>query len=230
MRFAILALTFAAFASPVLAGSDTPKDAQKAPGAPAPHIAAPVNSDLLRNAPLPEDYMLGKKEAPVTVIEYASLSCPHCAHFHNAVVPTLEKEYIESGKVRYILRQYPLNEPALKAAMLVDCVGEEGGAERYYTFAKVLFNAQDRWAFDTNFMSSLATFASVGGVSKEKFTACTSDPAREKKILQQRKSAEAELKVNRTPYVFVDAVTYEGNIDAKDFSAALDAALSAKGK
>ncbi len=151
------------------------------------------NSDtaqsLLADAPLPADYYLGKIDAPVTLVEYASFSCPHCAAFHSDVYPTLKEEYIDKGKLLYILRPFPLNEPALKASMLVDCVGEKEGAERYYTFAKVLFNAQKKWAFDHQFLDSLKTFAKVGGVDGETFDACVNDNAREIKLLKVKLDA-----------------------------------------
>ncbi len=190
--------------------------------------AEPVHSELLENAPLPGDFMIGDKKAPVTVIEYASLTCPHCAHFHTEVVPMIEHDYVAKGKVRYILRPYPLNEPALKAAELVDCVGEEGGPERYYTFVKVLFDAQNKWAFDTTYMTALETFAGVGGVPKETFDKCTSDPEREKKILKVRKAATDELKVSHTPYVFVNTLPYEGPPTPESFSKAIEDALAKK--
>src|SRR3954468_7537936 len=97
---------------------------------------------------------MGKPSAPIVMVEYASLSCPHCAHFSNTVLPELEKHYIETGKLRYVLRQFPLNEPALKGAVLLDCVGEQS-KDKYFIFSKVLFDAQDKWAFDGNYMSGL---------------------------------------------------------------------------
>ena len=102
----------------------------------------------LSQAPLSTDYVKGNPDASVVVIEYASLTCPHCAQFFNKQFPTIKEKYIDTGKIRFILRQFPLNEPALKAAVLVDCIGEKEGADRYYTFNHVLFDAQSKWAFD----------------------------------------------------------------------------------
>lgn len=216
------------FASAAAAADNAAAPQTPAASVKPPVAAQPIDSSLLKDAPLSTDFMMGEKDAPVTVIEYASLTCPHCAHFHSAVVPMLENEYISTGKVRYILRQYPLNAPALKAAVLVDCIGEMQGAEQYYTFVKVLFDAQDKWAFDTNYMGALETFASVGGISKEEFQQCINDQEREKKILQIRKSGSEELQVKHTPYIFINDTPVTERITPESFRQLIDARLAGK--
>ncbi|MDE3060625.1 MAG: thioredoxin domain-containing protein [Pseudomonadota bacterium] len=197
------------------------------PGAPEPNLRAPrpENSYLIKDAPLPGDYVMGKTSAPLIMIEYASMSCPHCAHFSNTVLPELQKRYIETGQMRYILRQFPLNEPALKGAMLLDCVGDQN-KEKYFTFAKVLFETQSKWAFDTNFLSNLETIATVGGLSKDQFQHCVNDTEREMKVLKAKKLAEDELKVPHTPYILIGGVPYEGDRSVDAMSAAIDTQLA----
>lgn len=182
-----------------------------------------IDSPSLSNAPLATDYSLGKPNSPVTFIEYASLSCPHCAHFHSQVLPELKKRYIDTGKMIYILRQFPLNEPALKGAMLVDCVGSDSGAERYYTFVRVLFEAQDKWAMDTNFLTSLQSFAGVGGVGKPRFDACMNDSAREIKLLKIKQEASKDLKVTGTPSFYINGRKFDSNPTAENFIQYIDA-------
>lgn len=184
-----------------------------------------VDYAALTKAPLSGDFIMGNKGARVTIVEYASLSCPHCAHFHKDVLPELKKKYIDTGKALYILRQFPINEPALKGALLVDCVGQESGADRYYTFVNVLFNAQNKWAFDPNFLASLETFAKVGGVSKEKFDACMVDSTRELKLLKVKQEATDTLKVNHTPYFFINAHRYDDDVTVERMSAYIDSQL-----
>lgn len=186
-------------------------------------IANPAISD----APLPTDHVLGNKDAKVIMIEYASLSCPHCAHFFESLMPDIQKKYIDTGKIRYILRQYPLNEPALRAAMLVDCMGDQG-TDKYYLFNKVLFDAQGKWAFDGNWQSALETIAGVGGVSKEQFNACLNDPARETKVLKAKLQAMKELKVPHTPYFFIGGEAYNGEISLPALSQFIDSKLAQK--
>ena len=162
------------------------------------------------DAPLKSDFVMGSASAPITMIEYASLSCPHCGHFSATVLPVLQKDYIDTGKMRYILRQFPLNEAALKGAMLLDCIGEQN-PEKYYVFAKVLFDAQSKWAFDSNFMAGLETIATVGGLTKDQFQNCTGTTEREVKVLKQKKLAEDEIKIPHTPYIFIGNEAYEGD-------------------
>ncbi len=184
-----------------------------------------ADSYLIKDAPLRSDYVLGKRNAPVLLIEYASLSCPHCAHFSNTVLPELEKKYINTGKLAYILRQFPLNEPAMRAAMLVDCVGSSS-EEQYYVFSRVLFDAQNRWAFDSNFMEGLETIAGVGGISKAQFKNCVNDKDREVKLLKQKKTDNDELKIPHTPYILIGGEIYTGDNSAADISKFIDAKLA----
>lgn len=184
-----------------------------------------VRSYLVQDAPLRSDYVLGKKNAPVVLVEYASLSCPHCAHFSNVVLPELEKKYINTGKLAYVLRQFPLNEPAMRAAMLVECVGSSS-EEQYYVFSRVLFDAQNRWAFDTNFMQGLETIATVGGLSKQQFKNCVNDKDREMKILQAKKTANDALKIPHTPYIFINGEIYNGDRSLADISKFIDGKLA----
>jgi len=188
-----------------------------------------ASSRLIKDAPLRTDYVMGKRNAPVVIVEYASLSCPHCAHFSNTVLPALEEKYIKTGKVVYILRQFALNEPALRGAMLLDCVGQSD-EEKYYTFARVLFDAQPRWAFDENFMSGLETIATVGGLSKQQFQACVKDMDREMKVLQAKKSANDDLKIPHTPYFFIGGEAYEGPKNVEEISKFIDAKLVSAAK
>lgn len=171
--------------------------------------AEPITSKLILDAPLASDFVMGKKTATLNLVEYASMSCSHCAHFNAAVMPDIKKKYIETGKVRYILRQFPLNEPALKGAMLMECLGEQDQS-KYYTFARVLFDAQNKWAFDANFLSNLETIAAVGGVSKDQFAGCTNSTERESQILQRQKLAKDELKIASTPTIIIGNEQYTG--------------------
>ena len=182
-------------------------------------------SRIIADAPLGDDHVMGKDTAPVLIIEYASFSCPHCAHFSNVVLPELEKKYVETGKVRYILRPFPLNEPALKAAVLAECVGEQS-IERYYVFARVIFDAQNKWAFDGNYMAGLETIANVGGLSREEFMGCVNNTDREMRVLKIKKEANDELKIPHTPYFFIAGEVYAGERTLEAMSKFIDAKLA----
>lgn len=186
-------------------------------------------SSLINRAPLPDDFVMGKDDAPIVMIEYASMTCPHCAHFTNTVLPEIEKKYIQTGKLRYILRQFPLNEPALKAAVLLDCVGAQS-KEKYFVFTKVLFNSQSKWAFDTNYMAGLETIFAVGGVSHQQFQNCLSGTDREMRVLKVKKDAADQLKIPHTPYIFIGGEVYSGEHAVEAMSRFIDAKLAQEKK
>jgi protein-disulfide isomerase len=172
----------------------------------------------------PSDIILGDPDAPVIIVEYASMSCGHCAHFHTNVLPEIKKNYIDAGKVKFIFRHFPLNEPALKAAQLTYC----GGKKRFNTFTKVLFDTQSKWAFDSNYLDSLSTIARVGGISKDQFDACMTNPDLERNLLLQRQEAADQIGVSATPTFFINGNKLEGSWTIERFSAELDKALSGK--
>src|ERR1700739_25881 len=89
-----------------------------------------------------DDRILGNPDAPITIVEYASLTCPHCAHFANDVLPEIKKEWIDTGKAKLVLRDFPLDEPPLRAAMIARCASPD----RFYAFADTFFASQDKWA------------------------------------------------------------------------------------
>jgi protein-disulfide isomerase len=168
------------------------------------------------------DHVLGNNNAPVTIIEYASLSCTHCGDFHRNTLPELKKRYIDTGKARLIMRNFPLNDPALKGAVLVNCLEPE----QYYTFTKVLFELQDKWAFDENFLQNLQKISSIGGVSADKFNSCISNIELEKQILTDRKEAEVELQLRSTPSFFVNGHRIEGARDVEEFGLMIQKVLN----
>ena len=199
--------------------------AQLAANAPAPAAAeatnAPINMELLEVGA--SDRVLGNPDAPVTIVEYASLSCTHCAHFHNDILPKIKENFIDKGKVKLVMRNFPLNEPALRGAMLANCVAPE----QYYTFLKVLFQMQDKWAFSESFKDNLAQIASVGGVSPEQFGKCMVDTNLEKEALEIRKNGEEGLRIQSTPTFFVNGTRLEGAQPFDEFSKVVNSALAA---
>ncbi len=164
---------------------------------------------------------LGKKDARVDVIEYASMSCSHCADFSNTIFPEVSKEYIKTGKIRYVLRHFVLNEPAMKGAQLVECAPKG----KHYKFVKVLFKLQEKWAFTMDTEKALKTIANVGGMSDADFTACMKDKALQDEILQTRLDAEKNLKIEGTPTFFMNGEKVTAVSDFAKFKAALDPIL-----
>ena len=151
------------------------------------------------------DIVFGKASAPVTIIDYSSLSCPHCAHFHNNVLPQLQKEFVDTGKAKIIYRHFPLNAPALRAAQLVNCAPDSQKEK----FLKTLFDMQPQWAFNEGFLTQLRQIASVGGMDSAEFDSCIADKDGENDIVEVRRRGAEEAQVNSTPSFFIDGVKLE---------------------
>lgn len=161
---------------------------------------------------------IGDPDAPVTMIEYSSLTCPHCASFHNNVLPDLKERYIETGKVRMVFRDFPLNEPAVDAAVLAHCAGPD----RYVGFLDVLFQTQDSWASAPNTRDALKQLGKLGGLSDGEMDACFDDEAMVDSILQSRLTGQNEHKVQSTPTFVINGETYAGSRDIEEFADIID--------
>jgi protein-disulfide isomerase len=170
-----------------------------------------------------DDRILGNPEAPITIVEYASLTCPHCAHFENDVLPELKKKWIDSGKVKLVLRDFPLDEPALRAAMIARCAPPD----RFYAYVDTFFAAQDKWVMARDYREALARLVKLGGMGKEEFDNCLKNSALENKIVEGRLVASKELDVNSTPTFFINGAKFSGAPTVEEFDKVLSG-LSAK--
>ena len=170
-----------------------------------------------------DDRILGKPDAPITIIEYASLTCPHCAHFQAEVLPEIKKQWIDTGKAKLVLRDFPLDEEALRAAMIARCAPPA----RYYAFADTFFAAQDKWVRERDYQGALAKLARLGGMGKEEFDACLRNKQLEDSIVESRFVASKTLDVNSTPTFFINGNKFNGAPTAQDFAANLESATTA---
>ena len=167
-----------------------------APDAPKSFADAPV----LPFTVFPEDRVMGDANAPVTIIEYASMTCPHCAHFATEVLPAIKPVLIDSGKVRLVFRDYPLDALALRGAMLVRCAGNE----RAFGMIELLFSRQMVWAASPDPKAALLTIANQAGMNEAQFNACMDDKAVQDAVTQSRVTAEQAYKINSTPSFLVN--------------------------
>jgi len=173
--------------------------------------AKPNNAASWEN---PGDMAIGNPEAPVVVIEYFSLTCPHCWRFHRDTYGALRREFVETGKVRYILRDYPLNLPALDAAKLAHC----GGPERYFGFIETLFQQFEQWTSSEDYVESLAKIGELGNVSEAEFKACLNDKELEARILSVALDGETKYGIASTPSFVVNGKLYQGEMKIERFS------------
>lgn len=154
----------------------------------------------------PDDRILGKTDAPITIIEYASLTCPHCRDFDTETLPQLKAKWIDTGKAKLVLRDYPLDEPAMRAAMIARCAPPE----RFYAFIDTFFRDQEQWAMARDYRAALERLALLGGISKQRFAACIADKAGEDRVVNSRLVATRTLGVNATPTFFINGTKLDG--------------------
>jgi protein-disulfide isomerase len=183
--------------------------------------AAAVQLADATDAIYPDDMYLGKPDAKVTVIEYASLSCPHCANFNKDVLPKIKAEYIDKGLVRWIFRDYPLNRPAFQAAILAHCASPM----RYFSLVDQLFQSQEYWLTQSDPLTALRQIGASVGVDDKAFEACLNDEALKNKILTRVQEANDKYKVDATPTFVIKGVTHAGELPYDDFKKLLDQAL-----
>jgi protein-disulfide isomerase len=194
-------------------------------------MPAPAQADtvplpeLMAPQPMPE-MVLGAKDAPVIVVEYASMTCSHCAHFDKTTFPQIKKDYIDAGKVRWILREFPLDPLAAAAFMLARCIAD-GNTERYYSIVSTLFHQQKTWAVEKPIPPLLA-IAKQAGMSEDKFKTCLSDQKTLDKIQAERQIAIDKFKVKATPTFFIDGTMQSGALTYETMSKLLDEKLKGK--
>jgi protein-disulfide isomerase len=175
----------------------------------SPPIGIPDSSlDLMTPGPL-GDQALGKDDAPVTIIEYASMTCPHCANFHETTFPELKKRYIDTGKVRFIFREFPLDSVAATAAMLARCSGKD----KFFPLVEVLFQQQNTWAVSppASPLPPLLAIAKQAAFTEESFNACRKD----QKVLDGIKwsfDRGSRLGVQSTPSFFINGKLSAGGM------------------
>lgn len=165
----------------------------------------------------PEDRVLGDPDAPVTIFEFASLTCPHCATFHAEVLPELKEQLIDTGAANLVMRHFPLNQLAMQAALVADCVPDA----QYYPFLDVLFRTQDDWAQSSEPMQAVLQTAMLAGAPRDSLTVCMQDEAVLNGVLAVRLRAQGELGVESTPTFFVGGVMLRGVQEYEVFAEAV---------
>ena len=171
---------------------------------------------LMAAGPLP-DIVVGSANAPNTIVEYASMTCPHCAQFQTEVFPQVKAKYIDTGKARYILREFPLDNLAAAASMLARCSGND----RYYPMVDALFSTQESWAVPgVDAKDKLLQIARQAGMSKDEFDKCLTDKELFSKIVQVRQIANDKFQVDSTPTFFINGKRLKGDHQLKDFEVA----------
>jgi protein-disulfide isomerase len=189
-------------------------------GALAEEVASPA--DLATPSPL-GDMILGSPGASVTVIEYASMTCPHCAHFHETVYPKLKADYIDTGKIKFIFREFPLDIKAAAGSMLARCVGKDD-PQKYFAVVDTLFRTQESWV-GADTIGALKRVGKQAGFSDQQVDTCLADQKLLDGIKQTQDNAADKLKVNSTPTFFVNNTVMKGGPEFDDFKKVIDPLL-----
>lgn len=161
------------------------------------------------------------KEPPVTIVEYASMTCTHCAAFHATTYPVLISKYVDTGKVRFILREFPLDELATAAFMLARCAG----ADKRNAMVDLLFQQQHNWAFTNKPVEALEGLVRQTGMSHEAFEACLRDKGLRDKVDEVRDRAANKFGVNATPTFFFNGIRHNGELTPEDLDKLLEPML-----
>jgi len=188
--------------------------------APAAHAA---DKDVPTQAP--DDRVLGKADAPITIFEYASLTCPHCAEFDVETLPKVKSEWIDTGKAKLIFRDYPLDQVALRAAMLVRCAPPDHA----YAFIDALFHDQANWVMASDQREALGRLARLGGIGPDQFDQCMSDQKLADSVVAERLVATDQYGVDSTPTFFINGTKVVGAQPYDAFAQALAAASGQSG-
>jgi protein-disulfide isomerase len=162
------------------------------------------------------DMAIGSADAPVTIVEYASMSCPHCAAFHENVFPMLQSKYVDAGKVRFVFREFPLDIKAAAASMLARCVGGDDAA-KYFATVELLFKQQEQLMEQTTV--TLQLIGKQGGMSEQAVEACEKNQALLDKLTADQSFAYRELKVNSTPTFFINGEMVKGAMSFEELEA-----------
>jgi len=185
----------------------------------APPLATPVRAQsavaaaVAKPVSLP-DIAIGSPNAPVTITEFASMSCPHCAAFGENVFPMLRSKYVDSGKVRFVFREFPLDIKAVAASMLARCIAADD-AEKYLGAVEILFKQQERLMAETK--DTLNSVGKLNGMSEQDVERCVRDQALLDKIAADQRYALETLKVDSTPTFFVNGERFQGALSFEEF-------------
>ena len=169
-----------------------------------------------------QEKKIGNESAKIEMIEFASLTCGHCAKFHNEVFPKIKKEFIDKGIVSFIYKDFPLDKFALKASVIARCSGND----RFFSFLKVLYNKQKDWTRTQDPFKSLLKIAKLGGLKNDEIKVCVGNKSIEDGILKQRLSSSKKFDITATPTIYFNGQKYDGDLSYEALKLKIDSLLN----
>lgn len=194
-----------------------------APALSAAYAQSNLQARLLEPGPLPEK-IFGNSDAPVTIIEYASITCHHCMRFHTETWPGLKTKYVDTGLVRFIMREFPLDPLAAGGFMLARCAGDE----KWYAVVDLLYRTKESWGHAKNPADALFEAVRFAGFTKETFEACLTNEELFKNIKLISEKASQEFGVNSTPTFFINGEKRVGALKLEEFDSIIQPLLPKK--
>jgi protein-disulfide isomerase len=186
-----------------------------------PQSTGDVDMDaVMKPGPLP-DRGVGDPNAKVKIVEYMSMTCPHCANFHNKTFDEIKKKYIDTGKVYFVIREFPFDPRAAAAFMLARCAPEQ----QYYPFVSMLFKQQQSWATAQDARAALLQMSKLAGFSQETFEACLTNQKLLDDVNATMQRGATEFGVNSTPTFIINGKRYAGDMSVENMSALVDSLL-----
>jgi protein-disulfide isomerase len=176
---------------------------------------------LMAKGPL-DEMALGSEDAPVTIVEYASMTCSHCADFHENTFPALKEKYIDTGKVRFVLREFPLDPLAAAGFMLARC----RPSDQYFTMVDLLFDKQRQWAYAQDPVTALLNIAKQAGFTQESFEECLTNQELLDAVNEVKDQGAKDFGVSSTPTFFINGRMLRGARGIDEFSKAIDPELN----
>lgn len=201
----------------------------KAAAADIPESEGTVDMNAALKPGVLPDMALGPENAPVKIIEYMSMTCPHCAHFHNTTFEDFKKKYIDTGKVRFIIREFPFDPAAAAAFMLARCNPQNptdlSTPQQYFPMVSMLFKQQETWAAAQDKRAALLQMSKLAGFSEESFTKCLTNQKLLDEVNATRERGNSEFGVNATPTFLINGKRYAGDMSLDSLSALVDSLM-----
>lgn len=169
-----------------------------------------------------ESKSMGEEKAPVKIIEFASLTCGHCAKFHNEVFPLIKENYIDKGKIFFTYNDFPLDKFALKASVVARCSGNK----KFFSFLKVLYNKQKDWTRTQDPFKSLLKIAKLGGLKNDEIKVCVGNKSIEDGLLKQRLQSTKVYDIKATPTLYINGEKYDGDLTFEALKLKIDSLLN----
>ena len=169
-----------------------------------------------------EEKSLGNKEAPIKMVEFASMTCGSCAKFHNDVFPSIKKDFIDNGKVFFTYKDFPLDKFALKASVIARCSGDA----KFFNFLSVIYNKQKDWTRTQDPFKSLLKIAKLGGLKNDEIKVCVGNKSIEDGILKDRLNSSKKFDINATPTIYFNGKKYDGDLSYKALKLKIESLLN----